>query len=315
MATVTINDTHLTDIGNSIRSKNGSTTKYKPSEMATAISNIKTTPTLQSKTVSSSTTKQTVTADSGYDGLSQVVVNAMATATQATPSISVSSSGLITASATQSAGYVSAGTKSATKQLTTKGATTWTPKTTNQTIASGTYLTGTQTIKGDSNLIASNIRSGKSIFGVSGTLVEGITPTGSLDITENGTYDVTNYASANVNVAGSGGGSGKWEGFTACLLAQPITGTTVMSPWANLPIEYGKTYEVVVGSADFGIGPATYTMECDASDGSMLGYINSEGNAEFSYNESTGIAVLTEYTLPIDPTQGLYAIILSIKEV
>lgn len=33
----------------------------------------------------------------------------------------------------------------------------------------------------------------------------GITPTGELTITENGTFDVTNYASANVNVASSGG--------------------------------------------------------------------------------------------------------------
>ena len=127
-------------------------------------------PVLQSKTVSPSTSNQTVKPDSGYDGLSQVTVNAMTTATQATPSISVSSSGLITASATQTAGYVSAGTKSATKQLTTKGATTWTPKTSNQTIASGTYLTGTQTIKGDSNLVSSNIKSGVSIFGVTGTM-------------------------------------------------------------------------------------------------------------------------------------------------
>ena len=157
-------------------------------------------PVLQTKTITSSTSTQTVTPDSGYDGLSKVTVNAIATATQATPSISVSSSGLITASATQTAGYVSAGTKSATVQLTTKAATTYTPTTSNQTIASGTYLTGTQTIKGDSNLVAANIRSGKSIFGVSGTLVEGITPTGTLNITTNGTHDVTNYASANVNV-------------------------------------------------------------------------------------------------------------------
>ena len=45
---------------------------------------------------------------------------------------------------------------------------TYTPKTTNQTISAGQYLSGAQTIKGDSNLVAGNIASGKSIFGVSG---------------------------------------------------------------------------------------------------------------------------------------------------
>ena len=92
-----------------------------------------------------------------------------ATVEQATPTISVSSSGLITASATQTAGYVSAGTKSATKQLTTQAAKTITPGTSDKTIPSGRYLTGTQTIKGDANLVAGNIKSGVSIFGVAGS--------------------------------------------------------------------------------------------------------------------------------------------------
>lgn len=127
-------------------------------------------PVLQDKTVTPTTSKQTVTADNGYDGLDTVTVNAMPTATQATPAVSINSStGLVTATATQTAGYVSAGTKSGTKQLATKGATTYTPNTSNQTIASGTYLTGTQTIKGDANLVAGNIKSGVSIFGVTGS--------------------------------------------------------------------------------------------------------------------------------------------------
>ena len=46
---------------------------------------------------------------------------------------------------------------------------TITPGTTDQTIASGSYLTGAATIKGDANLVASNIADGVSIFGVNGT--------------------------------------------------------------------------------------------------------------------------------------------------
>lgn len=126
---------------------------------------------LQNKTVDPALTSQTVIPDDGYLGLSSVVITAIPTATQAEPSITVSSSGLITASATQTAGYVSAGMKSATKQLTVQAAQTITPGTSNITIAAGKYLTGTQTIKGDSNLIAGNIKSGVSIFGVAGSLV------------------------------------------------------------------------------------------------------------------------------------------------
>ena len=48
--------------------------------------------------------------------------------------------------------------------------------------------------------VAENILQGKTILQVQGTLVKGITPSGTLDITTNGTKDVTNYASVNINV-------------------------------------------------------------------------------------------------------------------
>ena len=57
-----------------------------------------------------------------------------------------------------------------------KAAQTITPSTTDQTIAAGQYLSGDQTIKGDANLIAANILSGKSIFGVVGSVIQGVNP-------------------------------------------------------------------------------------------------------------------------------------------
>ena len=51
-----------------------------------------------------------------------------------------------------------------------KAAETYTPTTSDQTIASGQYLSGAQTIKGDSNLQAQYIAKNITIFGVTGNL-------------------------------------------------------------------------------------------------------------------------------------------------
>lgn len=95
---------------------------------------------LQKKTVTPTESQQTVTPDTGYDGLTKVTVGAV------------------------SSTYIGS-------KVTKKSAQTYTPGTSDQTIGSGQYLSGTQTIKGDSNLVGRNILSGKTIFGVPGSVV------------------------------------------------------------------------------------------------------------------------------------------------
>lgn len=123
-------------------------------------------PNLQDKTVSPTTSQQTVQADNGYDGLDTVTVNAIQTETKsATPTTSQQN---IDATSGKYMTRVTVGAI----QTETKNAT---PSTSSQDItpSSGKFLTkvtvGAVSAAIDSNIQAGNIKSGVNILGVTGT--------------------------------------------------------------------------------------------------------------------------------------------------
>lgn len=59
--------------------------------------------------------------------------------------------------------------------IASQAAQTITPGTSNKTISAGKYLSGTQTIAGDADLVAANIKSGVNIFNVAGTFTSDAT--------------------------------------------------------------------------------------------------------------------------------------------
>ena len=155
---VIITKSKLDNLANAISSKSGTSIPLTIDQMATAVDNISTSGgsiNLQSKSVSPSETAQTVTPDSGYNGLSQVSVSAISSSYVGSDIATRSSSDLSASglTVTAPAGYYSA---AATKTLT------------------------------DANLVAGNIKNGTSIFGVTGTYETPFeAPTFTLTLTNN----------------------------------------------------------------------------------------------------------------------------------
>ena len=202
---------------------------------------------LQSKTVSPSESAQTIKADNGYDGLSQVTVNAV------------------------SRTYVGSG-------VTKKSAATYTPGTSDQSIASGQYLNGTQTIKGDSNLTAGNIRNGVKIFNVTGSYA-GSSSSGGVD-----TSDATATA-ANI-----------LSGKTAYVNGSKLTGTMTNNGAVSKTMTANGSYTIPAGYHN---GSGKVTVNVSSSSGSsnnnIEAYAITNTNPSVSFKRTDGAIKIWGY--------------------
>ena len=134
----------------------------------------------QSKSFTPTAAGSVITPDTGYT-LSQVTVNGDAdlVSTNIRSGVNIfgvagNSNVVNTSAGDATAAQILSGKKAyvdgalVTGTIASKGAATYTPGTSNQTITSGQYLSGAQTISGDADLVSANIKSGANIFGVAG---------------------------------------------------------------------------------------------------------------------------------------------------
>lgn len=182
-------------------------------------------PNLQVKTnISPTTSSQTVTADSGYDGLSFVQINAMPSGTKGTPTATkgtVSNHSIsVTPSVTNTTGYITGGTingtavtvavselvsgtltidSSGTKDVTNYASASVASGSVTASATKGTVsnhsITVTPLVTNSAGYIAGGTKTGTAVSVSASELVSG-----SETKTANGTYDVTNLASLVVAV-------------------------------------------------------------------------------------------------------------------
>ena len=282
--TITENGTYTADAG---YTGLGEVTVNVPSEQ----------PVITELNVTPTTSAQTIVAPSGTDGYSPVKVSAVTSSIDSNIVAENIKKDITILGVTGNVVELNGETKVITP---TTSQQVITPSSGKNAITQATVNAVTSSI--DSNIVAGNIKKNVNILGVIGTLEGGVTPTGTINITQNGIVDVTNYASANVNVAGGGGSTTGFlvqvidyngtvlkserlaEGDTFTLPSQPSHTGLVFQSWSS-PVTIADN-TVTVTNSDITIG-AVYTTASGLSE------------FDITLTEVTGLSV----TLKMDGTK------------
>lgn len=260
---------------------------------------------------------------------------------QATPTIVVNSStGLITASATQQAGLVAAGTKTATQQLSVQGATTVTPTTSEQTIVdAGKFTTGvikvaampsgtagtptatkgavsnhsvtiTPTVTNTTGYITGGTKNGTAI-----TVTASELASGTKTITTNGTgFDVVGYSTVDVAVPQTNVETGKTYTVSASgtTSINPSSGYTAMDSVAlTVPSGSATTPATsVTATPSISVNPSTGVITATASATKSVtpnvsaGWTTSGTAGTITVTGSNTLQLSTQAATTISPTES-----------
>lgn len=295
--------TIFTDIANAIRTKLGNSTQLKPTQMADAINNIPTgitpsgtknlsintngtttenvntyefvqvttnvVPNLQSKTVIPTTSSQSVTADSNFDGLSQVNV-------QSIPSQYIVPTGTKNVSVNQNGTVIEDVEQFADVKITTNV----------QPNLQSKSFTPT---KSTTAITADNGYDGLGTVTVNAIPSQYIIPSGSQTATVNKTYDVTSLAELIVNVASGGGGLP--SGISAVDFGNvDITSELSITTRQTFNHNLGVTPDLMIVFTTQNV-EITYSMLAVIR-GAMFGWRSATYNSHFAYHSNSTTTVL-----------------------